>query len=111
MTDLGIPSAGSRALPPADQWQPSPGSPGWDFRALLDAPGLSTQLMRVAPGTVSAPHAHDRTEQVYILDGSLYDDDGSEHPVGTFIVRAAGAVHGGGSRDGATMLVFYSDAQ
>jgi anti-sigma factor ChrR (cupin superfamily) len=65
--------------------------------------------MRVEPGTVSAPHAHDRIEQVYILDGSLYDDDGSEHPAGSFIVRAAGAVHGGGSRDGATMLVIYSD--
>ncbi|WP_404710076.1 cupin domain-containing protein [Sphingomonas sp. MMS24-J13] len=110
MTDLGLPAAGSRATPPAGDWAPSPGSPGWSVRALLLAPGLSTQLMRVEPGTVSAPHAHDQTEQVYILDGSLYDDDGTIHPAGTFIVRAAGAVHGGGSRDGATMLVVYSDA-
>lgn len=111
MTALGVPTAGSRALPPAQDWVPSPGSPGWHVRALLETAGFATQLMRVEPGTVSAPHAHDRIEQVYVIDGSLYDDDGSEHPAGSFIVRAAGAIHGGGSRDGATLLVVYGDVR
>ncbi len=107
----GVPSDGSRATPPAADWTPSPGSPGWSVRTLLETPGYSTQLMRVEPGTISLPHAHDRIEQVYIIEGSLYDDDGTVHPAGSFIVRAAGAVHSGGSRDGATMLVMYGDVR
>ncbi|WP_231639083.1 cupin domain-containing protein [Sphingomonas profundi] len=99
----------SQATPPSADWTPAPGSPGWSVRALLEAPGLSTSLMRVEPGTITTPHAHAWDEQVYILEGSLYDDDGTEHPPGTFIVRGAGAIHSGGSRGGATMLVFYSE--
>lgn len=109
MADLGIPSEGSRATPPAEDWVPSPGSPGWFVRPLLATPGFSTQLMRVEAGTVSTPHAHDTVEQVYVIDGSLYDDDGTEHQAGTFLVRAAGAVHSGGSTGGATILVVYGD--
>lgn len=108
--DLAVPAAGSRAVAPADDWQPMAGSPGWFARPLLETAGFSTQLMRVEPGTVSEPHAHERTEQVFILDGDLYDGDGTEHGAGTFIVRAAGAVHSGGTRNGATLLVVYGDA-
>jgi anti-sigma factor ChrR (cupin superfamily) len=111
MTDVGLPNTGSRSTLPSDEWVPSAGSPGWFARSLLETQGFSTQLMRVEPGTVSSPHAHDRIEQVYILDGSLYDDDGTTYPAGSFIVRAAGAVHSGGSRDGATMLVVYGDVR
>ena len=104
-----VPSAGSRATAPSGDWTASPGSPGWSYRVLLESTGHSTQLMRVEAGTVTKPHAHDRYEQVYILDGSLYDADGTEHPAGSYIVRAPGAVHGGGSQTGATMLVIYGD--
>ena len=65
--------------------------------------------MKVEPGTISTPHAHDRIEQVYILEGDLYDDDGTVHGPGSFIVRAAGAIHSGGTHKGATMLVIYGD--
>jgi anti-sigma factor ChrR (cupin superfamily) len=111
MTDLGIPSEGSRAVPPTEDWVPSPGSPGWFVRSLLETPGFSTQLMRVEPGTITTPHAHGTIEQVYVLDGSFYDDDGGEYPAGSFIVRAADAIHSGGSRDGATLLVIYGDVR
>ena len=111
MADLGIPGEGSRATAPVEDWVPSPTSPGWFVRPLLETPGFSTQLMRVEPGTVTLPHAHDTVEQVYILDGSLYDADGTEYPAGSFIVRAPGAVHAGGSRDGATILVVYGDVR
>ena len=111
MVDLDIPNEGSRATPPAQDWTPLPASPGWFVRPLLATPGFSTQLMRVEPGTVSRPHAHDTVEQVYVIDGSLYDDDGTEHPAGSFVVRAPGAVHAGGSRDGATILVVYGDVR
>ncbi len=111
MAELGIPSEGSRTTAPAEDWAPSPGSPGWSVRPLLETPGCSTQLMRVEPGTITRPHAHDTVEQVYIIEGSLYDADGTEHPAGSFIVRAPGAVHAGGSRDGATILVIYGDVR
>jgi anti-sigma factor ChrR (cupin superfamily) len=111
MDDLGIPGEGSRTTPPSDDWTPSPSSPGWFYRTLIETPGYATQLMRVEPGTISLPHAHDRIEQVYILEGSLYDDDGTVHPAGSFIVRAEGAVHSGGSHDGATMLVVYGNVR
>ena len=110
MADVDVPSEGSRATSPAGDWTPSPGSPGWFVRPLLATPGFSTQLMRVEPGTTTAPHAHDRIEQVYVLEGGFYDDDGGEYPAGSVIARAAGAIHSGGSRDGATMRVIYGDA-
>jgi len=98
-------------MPPIEDWAPSPSSPGWSYRMLVETPGFSTQLMRVEPGTISLPHAHDRIEQVYIIEGSLSDDDGTVHPAGSFIVRAAGAIHSGSSRDGATLLVVYGDVR
>ena len=109
MSDLGVPTAGTRATPPSDEWTPSPGAPGWFTRTLLQTPGYSTELMRVEPGTTTTPHAHGVIEQVYVLEGSFYDDEGGEYPSGTFIIRAAGAMHSGGSRDGATLLVVYGD--
>jgi anti-sigma factor ChrR (cupin superfamily) len=111
LDELGVPASGSRATPDSGEWTPSPGSPGWYFRKLLETPGYSTQLMKVEPGTVSTPHSHDRIEQVYILEGDLYDDDGTVHEAGSFIVRQVGAVHSGGTRNGATMLVVYGDVR
>lgn len=109
MDDLGVPTHGSRAVPPARDWAPAPASPGWSVRALLETPGHSTWLMRVEPGTISVPHSHDTVEQIYVIAGSLDDEDGTEHPAGSFIVRAAGTSHGGGSREGATILAIYGD--
>ncbi len=110
MADLGIPDEGSRATPPAGDWVPS-GTPGYLVRPLIETPGFSTQLMRVEPGAYAPPHAHDTVEQVYVIEGDLYDDGGGEHTAGTFIVRAAGAIHSGGSRGGATILVVYGDVR
>jgi anti-sigma factor ChrR (cupin superfamily) len=109
MAELTVPPEGSRATPPVEDWTPSPESPGWYFRKLLETPGYVTQLMKVAPGTISTPHSHDRIEQVFILEGDLYDDDGTVHEAGSFIVRQVGAMHSGGTRNGATMLVVYGD--
>ena len=43
---------------------------------------------------------------VYLLEGTFYDDE-AEYRAGDFIVRAPGAVHTGGSRDGALVLLVY----
>ena len=65
--------------------------------------------MKVDPGAFSPTHAHDDVEQVYVLEGSFYDQDKTYGP-GAFIVRAAGALHSAGSDDGALVLLFYSPA-
>ncbi len=92
-------------------WQDS-GSPGFLVKPLLEDParGLRTWLMKVEPGAWSPLHAHTEIEQVYVLEGSFYDQDHSYGP-GDFIVRAAGAEHTAGSHDGALILLVYSPAE
>jgi len=71
--------------------------------------GIRTWLMKVEAGAFSELHAHEEYEQVYVLSGSFYDQD-REYHAGDFIVRAPGAMHTAGSRDGALMLLVYSPA-
>lgn len=108
----GLPVAGSRWLD-ADTiaWQEC-GEDGFWIKPLLEdeAAGLRTWLMKVDPGAFSAPHAHDEFEQVYVLDGTFYDDQRS-YRAGEFVVRAPGAMHSAGSEDGALVLLFYSPAE
>ncbi len=89
-------------------WQDS-GSPGFLIKPLLEDParGLRTWLMKVEAGAWSPLHSHSEIEQVYVLEGSFYDQDGSYGP-GDYVVRAAGAEHSAGSESGALVLLFYS---
>ncbi len=92
------------------EWQEC-GADGFWIKPLLEdeSAGLRTWLMKVDPGAYSPAHAHDDIEQVYILEGSFYDQDKTYGP-GQYIVRDAGAMHSGGSENGALMLLFYSPA-
>ncbi len=87
------------------------GSPGFLVKPLLEDParGLRTWLMKVEPGAWSPLHAHTEIEQVYVLEGSFYDQDETYGP-GDYIIRAAGAEHTAGSETGALILLFYSPA-
>ncbi len=69
--------------------------------------GLRTLLMKVGPGTEAALHAHDELEQIFVLEGEFYDQENAYGP-GDFAVRAPGAMHTGGSKSGALILVVYS---
>ena len=92
------------------EWQPC-GADGFLVKPLLEDgdSGLRTWLMKVEAGAWSPAHAHDEVEQIYVLDGSFYDDEQTYGP-GEYIVRAAGAMHTAGSETGATVLLFYSPA-
>ncbi len=106
-----VPAAGSvRLVVDALDWQDS-GSPGFLVKSLLEDPprGLRSWLMKVEPGAWSPPHSHAEVEQVYVLEGSFYDQDATYGP-GDYIVRAAGAEHTAGSESGALVLLFYSPA-
>ena len=64
--------------------------------------------MKVDAGVVAPPHAHDKLEQVLVLEGDFYDEYRTYEP-GDFIVRAPGAIHTGGSKSGALVLLIYSE--
>ncbi len=107
---LAIEGAGlaSRYLAGArTEWQPS-GSDGFWVKPLYEdaARNERTMLIKVDPGAYSPPHAHEEFEEVYILEGSFWDDD---HLLvaGDYVCREAGSVHGGGSDEGGVMLVVY----
>lgn len=88
-------------------WQ-SDGDGFW-YKPLFEDPstGMKTWLMRVEAGAEAAMHAHEDLEQVYVLEGEFYDSEHTYGP-GDFIVRGPGAMHTGGSRGGATVLLVYS---
>lgn len=107
---MARPDAGSLvARPAASDWQAHDAS-GFSYKTLFEDPhlGLRTILMKVEAGTVASPHSHDNLEQVYVLEGEFYDEYRTYGP-GDFIVRAPGAIHTGGSKSGALVLLIYSE--
>ena len=96
----------SREIP----WQGSD-APGFWVKPLIedDHQGIRTWLMKVDPGAFSDMHGHSEYEQIYVLEGAFYDQD-HEYGPGDFIVRAPGALHTAGSKEGAVVLLFYSPA-
>jgi len=96
----------SREIP----WQGSD-APGFWVKPLIedDHQGIRTWLMKVDPGAFSDMHGHSEYEQIYVLEGTFYDQD-HEYGPGDFIVRAPGALHTAGSKEGAVVLLFYSPA-
>ena len=108
---VGLPSTASLDFDSKQvDWQEC-GAQGFHIKPLLEdtRAGLRTWLMQVDAGAFSPLHAHDEVEQIYVLEGSFYDQDKTYRP-GEFIVRAPGAMHSAGSEDGAVVLLFYSPA-
>ena len=102
----GLPAAGSLVFRASAEWTTDL-QPGVSTQTLIDDPqGYRTQLMKVDPGPFGALHAHDEIEQVYVISGDFFDEEGSYGP-GDLILRAPGALHRTGSINGATMLLIY----
>jgi anti-sigma factor ChrR (cupin superfamily) len=108
-TPLGLPGTGSCSMAAAEaEWQDS-GTPGFLIKSLMEDPdaGVRTWLMKVEPGAFSELHAHDEVEQIYVVEGSFYDQE-KTYGAGDYILRAPGAMHTAGSDSGAVVLLFYS---
>lgn len=107
---LSRPDAGSLVTRPATWDWDQDGSTGFSYKTLFEDThtGLKTMLMKVDAGSVAPPHAHDNLEQVLVLEGDFYDEYRSYGP-GDFIVRAPGAIHTGGTENGALVLLVYSE--
>lgn len=91
-------------------WEPC-GVNGFYLKPLLSGTGgdVETWLMKVDAGAYAPSHAHDKWEQVYVIEGSLYDQD-RVLQAGDFVYRAPNAAHIAGSEHGALVLLVYSAA-
>jgi len=90
------------------EWQDC-GTEGFRIKPLYeDEPsGQRTWLMRVDPGATAAAHAHEETEQIYVIEGSFYDNENT-YQAGDFAIRAPGVMHTAGSETGAIVILVYS---
>lgn len=107
---LSRPDSGSLVTRPSTSEWEEDGSTGFSYKPLFEdlQTGQRTVLMKVDAGVVAPPHAHDQLEQVLVLEGEFYDEYRTYEP-GDFIVRAPGAIHTGGSKSGALVLLVYSE--
>lgn len=104
-----LPRTGSSYLEAAAGWKPSELEGFWIRDLLVDpAAPARTMLMKIDPGAFAGRHSHTELEQIYVLEGSFYDEERVLH-AGDYCCRAAGAMHTAGSRDGAVVLLVYSD--
>ena len=82
--------------------------PGIETKMLMEnkATGMSTQLMRWAPGARLPRHEHVEIEQSYVIDGSLADHDGVCR-TGQYVWRRAGSRHDAWTDEGCLVLAFF----
>ena len=104
-----LPKQGSLVIDSnASAWQETDSAGFWVKSLLEDErAGMQACLMKIDAGAFSPLHAHDEVEQIYVIEGSFYDQEKS-YGVGEYIVRAAGAMHSTGSEDGAVIMLNYS---
>jgi anti-sigma factor ChrR (cupin superfamily) len=87
-------------------WVDSP-EPGVQ-RRMLDRIGgeqaRATSIVRYAPNTRFATHRHDFGEEIFVLDGELWDEFG-HYPAGTYLMNPPGSSHAPYSETGCTLFV------
>jgi quercetin dioxygenase-like cupin family protein len=90
----------------AQAWIPSPQA-GVE-RVMLDRIGeekaRATSLVRYAPRSKFAPHAHPGGEEILVLDG-VFSADGEHFPAGTYLRNPPGSAHRPYSVEGARIFV------
>ncbi len=90
-------------------WQPF--RPGVTAHWLYDDGngGPAAVLLRYEPGARVAVHEHVGYEQLLVLEGDQFDEDGS-YPAGSFVVNPPGTRHSPGSKGGCIALLIYEKA-
>jgi anti-sigma factor ChrR (cupin superfamily) len=103
----------SHVVKPAEmEWRPTRFA-GCEVKPLLidEKSGLTTALMRFAPGTVLPDHEHVSIEQTYVLEGSLVDKEGPAKGIaarkGEFIWREPGSRHSAWCPEGGLMIAMF----
>lgn len=77
-------------------------------RVMLDRVGgeqaRATSLVRYAPNSEFAPHAHPGGEEILVLDG-VFSDESGDYPAGCYLRNPPGTAHRPSSREGALIFV------
>ena len=81
---------------------------GVDMKMLMEdkETGVSTALVRFAPGAVLPDHEHVELEQTFVLEGSLEDEEGVA-TAGNYVWRPAGSRHDAHAPNGCLALSFF----
>ena len=91
---------------PSVPWQPTR-FPGIEAKTLMaNNSGMSTVLMRWAPGSRLPQHEHVAIEQTFVLEGSFADHAGVCRG-GNYVWRRPGSRHDAWSDEGCLMLAFF----
>ncbi|WP_052955025.1 cupin domain-containing protein [Microvirga vignae] len=85
------------------------GSEGFWLKSLHENAGAGelTFLMKVDAGAHAESHAHEQTEQIYVIEGTFYDQTRT-YQAGDFVIRERGTNHTAGSKTGAIVLLVYT---
>ena len=103
-----LPPLASRYVDPETlPWEATP-YPGVERKVLLkdEDSGLLTALFRWAPGAELPLHEHTESEQTYVLEGRLEDEEGVAL-AGQYVWRPQGSRHVARAPEGALMLAFF----
>jgi len=68
--------------------------------------GESNVLIKLEHGATLPYHRHPELEQAYVIEGSMYDHDGT-CSAGEYVWRKAGSLHENHSDTGAVLLAVY----
>ena len=81
---------------------------GVEMKVLMEdkATGLSTALVKFAPGATLPDHEHVELEQTFVLEGSLEDQEGAA-TAGNYVWRPAGSRHDAHAPNGCLALSFF----
>ena len=91
---------------PSVPWQPTR-FPGIEAKTLMaNNSGMSTVLMRWAPGARLPLHEHVEIEQTYVLSGSFSDHMGTCR-AGDYVWRRAGSRHDAWTDEGCLVLAVF----
>lgn len=88
-------------------WKPSQFE-GVEIKVLYEnkEAGEMTCLLKLQPGTTLPFHKHPAIEQSFVLEGSVYDHDGTCR-AGEYVWRTPGSFHENHSDEGAVLLAIY----
>ena len=81
---------------------------GVEMKVLMEdkTTGLSTALVKFAPGATLPDHEHVELEQTFVLEGSLEDQEGAA-TAGNYVWRPAGSRHDAHAPKGCLALSFF----
>lgn len=88
------------------EWTPSP-APGVERRMLYRQGGekaRATSIVRYAPNSRFAAHAHPGGEEFLVLEG-VFQDQWGDYPAGSYVRNPPGTAHAPASAQGCTILV------